>query len=289
MSSGEALPTLAALDGVRADSSPSVDTSRGLLLTVLGEFALPHDGQAWTQTLVTLMERLGVQHKTTRQALARMEQRGWLSRQKLGRRTRWLLTGELRELLELGARRIYDFGQLRKAWDGTWVVLLASIPERERHLRYRMGVGLGWAGFGSVGQGVWISPWSDDEAVVVDLLQRLGVDGTTFRAELGRLGSAPQLAESAWELPQLRLSYERFLDETRSLVAASGDSGVDAAAALTTLVHRWRRFPLLDPDLPDEVLPNDWPQRDAAQRFAELRASLTSEARSWWRRCEAGG
>jgi phenylacetic acid degradation operon negative regulatory protein len=280
------LPTLAALDGVRSDSSPSVDTTRGLLLTVLGEFVLPHAGRAWTQTLVTLMDRLGVRDKATRQALARMEQRDWLAREKVGRQTRWLLTPDLRALLEPGAKRIYEFGQRSQPWDASWVVLLTSVPERERHLRYRMGVGLSWAGFGSIGPGVWISPWREDERFAVELLQQLGVDGTTFRAELGELGAPRSLAAAAWDLPELRRAYERFLDDTATLVRGSA-SGLDAAASLTTLVHSWRRLPLLDPDLPLALLPDDWPRPDAARRFAELRGSLGLAAARWWDATEA--
>lgn len=272
--------------GVRQDTRAGVDTSNGLLLTVLGEFVLPRGGAAWTQTLLALLELLDVRDKAARQSLARMRQRGWLDREKVGRQVRWLLTDRSRALLEPGARRIYRFGQRTPEWDGSWIVVLASVPESERKLRYRMTSGLNWAGFGSLGQGVWISPWLEQEHAAVELLGSLAIDATTFRATLGDLGSPRAIASEAWDLAALRSQYESFLDETRSLVRRPPSDGA-AAAELTLLVHHWRRFPFLDPDLPGPLLPVDWPGPRAARRFAELREVLSAPAGDWWDALEA--
>lgn len=267
--------------GARRDGSGGVDSSRDLLMTVLGEYVLPHDGGAWTQTLVALMELLGVRDKAARQALARMSERGWLQRERVGRQTRWRLTDHAHEVLDTGARRIYGFGRDARPWDGTWLVLLASVPERSRHVRYRMGLGLTWAGFGLIGPGIWLSPWTDHEDGAVELLTALGVDATSFRSELGRLGSGQRLAGTAWDLPVLQARYDQFLADTDPVVEMTLH-GSEAAVQLASLVHRWRRFPFLDPDLPSELLPADWPGRRAALRFAELRATLLPPAYEWW-------
>ncbi|MDY7104790.1 MAG: PaaX family transcriptional regulator C-terminal domain-containing protein [Actinomycetota bacterium] len=273
--------SLAPVLGARRDGSASVDTASGLLMTLMGEFMLPLGGTAWTQTIIGLAERLGVRDKAARQALARTCDRGWLDRERVGRQTRWILTDHATELLEPGAERIYGFGQDRRPWDGSWLMLLASVPERDRNVRYRMGLGLSWAGFGSIGQGIWLSPWVDRESVAVEVLRDLGVEATSFHGSLGQLGDAPDLAGRAWDLPELRGHYERFLDDTDALTGRLPDGG-DAAAELAALVHRWRRFPFLDPDLPDALLPDDWPGPVAARRFADLRASLLAGARTWW-------
>ncbi len=271
---------LAPVLGARRDGSAGVDTTRGLLITALGEYVLPHGCSAWTQTLIALMERLGVRDKSARQSLARLEERGWLERERVGRQTRWSLTELSTELLTAGADRIYTFGQEPRDWDGRWVVLLASVRERDRGARYRMGHGLGWAGFGSIGQGVWVSPWLDQESVAVGLLAELHIEATSFRAELGSLGSGPEVARQAWDLPGLEEQYSDFLGQF-------GSEPHDVVADLALLVHRWRRFPFLDPELPAQLLSNDWPGVIAAARFAEVRASLLPGAFDWWRETEA--
>jgi phenylacetic acid degradation operon negative regulatory protein len=297
-------PTLAPVVGARRDGSASADTSSGLLLSLMGELMLPNEGVAWTQTIIDVLERLDVREKASRQALARMADRGWLARERVGRQTRWSLTDRSRALLVPGAERIYSFGRRPRVWDGRWLVLLASVRETERNVRYRMRVELSWAGFGSIGQGTWLCPWTQQEPTAIEILQRLDVDATSFVARLGGIGSATDLAAAAWDLPELRAAYETFLAETvlgetglddrgvddrgvddRDLDGGSPDHGGPAAAsALVALVHRWRRFPFLDPDLPADLLPAGWPAPAAVRRFADVRADLSPRAQRWWRR-----
>ena len=281
---------LAPVLGANRDGSATAESARGLLITVMGELVLPGGRGAWTQTLIAVMDSLGIRDKATRQALARMEARNWLTRDRVGRRTRWILTDPFAQLLDNGAERIYNFGAEKREWDERWLVLAISVPEADRKLRYRMGNGLNWAGFGSLGHGLWISPWTEQEPVAVDLLERLGVDAVSFRSELGELGSGPLLARRAWDLPALRRQYEEFtelaalLDFDRD---RGGFDGASAAGRLAGLVHEWRRFPFLDPDLPSALLPVDWPSPDAAARFAQQRSMLLPAARDWWTSLES--
>jgi len=262
-------------------TTTTAQNTRSLLTTILGEFVLPTGGAAWTQTLVRALDLVGVREKAARQTIARMHDQGWLDRTRSGRQTRWSLTPATMDMLRLGAERIYGFGQGLHRWDGRWIVVLASVPESDRGARYRMNVGLRWAGFGSLGQGSWLSPWTVQEDAAVKTLADLGINATSFVAELGKLGDGRELSAQAWDLPVLRRRYESFLDETADLSAGETD-GPRAGSELTRLVHRWRQFPFLDPDLPLELLPADWPGPRAAARFSHLRARLLTPATNWW-------
>src|SRR2546421_3858308 len=81
-------------------------SARSLLLTVLGEFVLPRGEPVWTQVLVDVLGRLGVEPKSARQALARTAAEGLLESDRAGRRVRWSLTEQGRRLLSDGAARI---------------------------------------------------------------------------------------------------------------------------------------------------------------------------------------
>lgn len=256
------------------------------MITVLGEFVRPNGGAAWTQTLIDAMELLGVQPKTTRQVLARLADHGWLDRTKEGRRTRWHLTALSGPLLKSGAERIYGFGQSPNDWDHRWLVLLASLPDRDQAMRYRLTTGLNWAGFGSLGQGTWISPWTGHEADAVSVVRAAGVErATSFVAEVGQLGDGAELAARAWDLGSVREHYDEFLEKTSNLGAVSNDA--DAVKQLTMLVHRWRRFPSLDPELPAALLPSDWPGGSAVEMFRSRRDALTPVTARWWADTEA--
>lgn len=93
-------------------------SARSLLLTVFGEYVLPHGRPVWTSTLLHVLGGLGVEEKSARQALHRMSGGGWIRSERAGRRVRWSLTQHGRTLLTEGAERIYSFGRDRESWDG---------------------------------------------------------------------------------------------------------------------------------------------------------------------------
>ncbi len=103
-------------------------SAKALLLTILGEFVLPRDGRAWTQSLVDGLATLGVGERNARQAIARTADQGFIDSERVGRRARWCLTAEGRELLTVGTERIYGFGNDGDEWDEHWLVVLSADP-----------------------------------------------------------------------------------------------------------------------------------------------------------------
>jgi phenylacetic acid degradation operon negative regulatory protein len=241
-------------------------SARSLLLTLLGEYVLPSGGPAWTTAFVDVLGGLGVDPAAARQALARTASAGWLAAERDGRRTRWRLTDAGSQLLSDGARRIYGFAPSSTAWDGRWLVLLASVPERRREARHALRTRLAWAGFGSPAPGVWISANAAAEADAKQVLAGLGLDGeaASFVGPFGGIGSAPELVARAWDLAAVARHYEEFLALVAGLAPAGGPATLLAQARL---VHAWRRMPLIDPQLPAELLPPGWVGARAAEVF----------------------
>ncbi|MGH9058200.1 MAG: PaaX family transcriptional regulator C-terminal domain-containing protein, partial [Acidimicrobiales bacterium] len=105
----------------RAERRPRAGASgRATLMTVLGELVLTGDGTAWTATLVEVLASLGVAEKNARQAIARLADQGFIAKEPAGRRVRWHLSAEGRDLLTTGTERIYGFLDHAAAWDGRW-------------------------------------------------------------------------------------------------------------------------------------------------------------------------
>lgn len=279
---------LAPVLGARKNGTASASSARGLLLTLLGELVLTNDGRAWTQTLIEALKSLDVEEKAARQAIGRIAERGWLQAHKVGRRSRWSLTPDVQGLLEDGASRIYGFGRTEQIWNGEWVLVTASVPERNRAVRYQLTSSMSWAGFGSLGQGWWISPRPEREPEAHDALSEANIsDANSFLARNGSMGEPRELANRAWDLDAVREAYDRFLDLADELERRHDrDTPLDAVRDLIQLVHEWRRFPFLDPDLPAELLPLDWPGERATKRFHELHAAWSPLAQSWWQGAE---
>ena len=144
----------------RWQSRPSEDRPaiRPLLLTLLGEFVFPGRGPVWVRTFVEALDALGYSEGAARQELARSAAAGWLVQERVGRHSRLALSEEMERLLRQGSRRIYGFGLAERAWNGEWLLLQVSVPESRRELRHRLHTRLTWAGFGPLGQGMWVSP-----------------------------------------------------------------------------------------------------------------------------------
>jgi phenylacetic acid degradation operon negative regulatory protein len=256
-------------------------------MTVLGEFVLPRGGPVWTQTLVSALAQFGVEHKSARQALARTAAEGWLASERVGRQVRWSLTPPGQRLLSEGARRIYSFGREDMQWDGRWLLLLVSVPESQRDLRHRVRTQLNWAGFGSPAAGVWISPHASRQPEGQRILTDAGVTSAamSFVASYGDIGSQDMLVARSWDLAALEQRYEDFIDEFTGLDPASGEAALQAQ---TRLVHEWRRFPLLDPRLPAQLLPENWSGAKAAGLFHTRHADWHPAAQRHWEHLTSG-
>jgi len=256
-------------------------SARSLLLTLLGELVLPRDEPVWTQVLIDVLAGLGVESKSARQALARTAAEGLIRSDRAGRRVRWRLTDAGTRLLSDGAERIYGFGRPAPAWDGRWLVLLVSVPETRRRLRHRLRTRLAWAGLGSPAPGVWLTPDPGKEPQVAAVVADLELDSATssFIGPFGAIGAEAEVVRQAWDLGAVESEYEDFLAE---FAEADPQTPGDVLSHQILLVHAWRRFPFLDPELPAELLPEHWAGTRAATRFADLHRRWAAQAQEHW-------
>ncbi|MFL6054797.1 MAG: PaaX family transcriptional regulator [Actinoallomurus sp.] len=213
-------------------------SARGLLFTILGEFVLPCGGSAWTSALIDVLGRLSVEEKASRQALMRTAADGWLSSQRIGRRTCWALTSNAEQLLTEGAERIYGFARIERKWDGRWLLVMARAPETDRPARHLLRTRLTWAGFGGPAPGIWVSTHPDRIGEVECALGQAGLlddDAQIFHAEHAGAGPLATMVRQAWDLEAIEQSYEEFL------LKFGGHATRDPLARLIELVHAWRR------------------------------------------------
>ncbi len=258
-------------------------SAKALLLTVLGEFVLPAGGSVWTSTVIDGLALVGVGERNARQAAARLADQGLIESERVGRSARWRLTDGGRRLLEVGTQRIDSFGASEDEWDGRWLVVLSSGAEGDRAKRQLLRTRLGFAGFGFLNPGTAVSPHPDREAIANEVLASLDPAAVVFVAATGSFVPDREIIERSWDLADLSDRYRAFVAEFGALRPA-GDAATFAAQTL--LVHEWRRFPFADPEIPDELLPERWPGREARAIFDELRAEWSVDGREWFARHE---
>ena len=83
--------------------------------------------------------------------------------------------------------------------------------------------------------------------------------------------SCSSLVGQSWDLVGLDRHYRDF-------IAGFDSADGDPLVRTTELVHAWRRFPFIDPELPGLVLPADWPGPAAAEVFRRRHADWSARA-----------
>ena len=255
---------------------------QNLVITLLGSYVHPHDRTVWSGGLVDLLAEFGFSTGAARVALARLVRRDLLARERAGRHVHYALTERSAKLLEEGDRRIFSLGREPHRAE-LWTVLWHAIPEERRLERARLARRLRFLGFGSAQDGTWISP-HDREREVVALIGELGVAehaGLLLGNPAASLDFRPFVAR-AWDLDELSRRYRAFLSEFGRFTSRRPPDDRHAFVVRTRLVHVFRHFPFLDPELPDELMPAPEYRAQAVALFHELYASLAEPAQRYF-------
>ncbi|HWH29658.1 MAG TPA: PaaX family transcriptional regulator C-terminal domain-containing protein [Mycobacteriales bacterium] len=232
--------------------------------------------------LVRLLAPLGVRSAAVRTAVSRMVRAGWLEGVRLPAGPGYALTDRAQQRLDEAAKRIYRTTE--EDWDGTWHLVVVT-PPHHRTEREHLHAALRYLGYGLLAPTTWVAARPAPE--LDDVLADAGAAGQRFlaAAEL----SARDVVRQAWDLTALAAGYRRFLsDARRALDERPTATAADAFAAQMRLVHSWRQFLKVDPGLPAELLPADWPGTTAAAWFDEQSARLLPAARAFVAACLAG-
>jgi phenylacetic acid degradation operon negative regulatory protein len=254
--------------------------ARSLLFDLWGDYIQHVGGEVWASTLATFVAPFGVSEGALRQALSRMTRQGWLESRKVGARTCYSLTARGRRRIAEASQRVYHPED--RQWDGQWRMLVYSIPESMRASRDDLRRELVWTGFAHLAPGTWISPNPLEEAAN-ELVRRYGIEGYTTLFVSRHLGpTTPQeLVRRCWDLNAIAASYDRFIGHWAPRLRAGVHHLTDQERFVEQieLVHDYRKFLFVDPQLPGELLPHPWRGYDARRLFQEYYAQLLPGAR----------
>jgi phenylacetic acid degradation operon negative regulatory protein len=273
---------------VPVQEKTDMSDTQEMVFTLYGDYIRHRGGEAWIGGLIELLGLFGVSEQAVRSTISRMSRKGWLESRKAGRYSFYSLTPKCLRLLEEGARRIFQ--PRNDPWDGRWHLLTYSIPESKRHLRRRLRKRLLWLGFGALHYATWISP-QDLQAGVAQIADALQARPYMefFAAEHRGFASDEEIVARCWNLKQLNDYYAAFIDrydppfrEHQARLMA-GDSLEPRACFMQRfmLIHEYRSSPYVDPNLPPELLPDDWLGEQAAQLFQQYHDLLAEKAEAY--------
>jgi len=254
-------------------------------MTLLGDYWSGRTEHLPSAALVELLAEFDISEPSARAALNRLTKRSLLVSTKRGRNTYYGLHGRALPLLADTSRRIVAFGtQEARPWDGAWTVAAFSVPEAQRQLRHAIRTRLRWLGFAALYDGLWCSPWNEQDAALAVFSDLGVVSATVMRADIDARSTVEAL--SAWDLDALKEKYLEFEEEFCPRLDDVRRGAMTASRALverTKVMDSWRTFLGDEPDLPAELLPEGWPRSRMRELFVELYDSLAPVAKA---RCQ---
>lgn len=238
---------------------PSIQplTARSVAISTLLGY---HPPALPVSALVKVGELFGIAERTTRVALTRMVADGDVIAE----------DGTYRLSERLVRRQEYQeqsCSPTLEQWEGNWDVAIVTSSARPLAERVALRKNMIGLRFAELREGVWTRP--------ANLLQQF--DGAVAEQCLvfeGRYQDDSALAGTLWDLPAWAAEARRLcteLDAADSLV-----SGFMASAEVL-------RHLLIDPCLPPELLPADWPGDALRKQYAEFNATYAQRLRDYSR------
>jgi phenylacetic acid degradation operon negative regulatory protein len=234
------------------------------------------DGWLPVSLVVRLLAELDVDEAAVRSAISRLKRRDLLVPSRRGGVAGYGLTESAIAILAEGDARIFAPTEPRLA-DG-WLLAVFSVPESERAKRHVLRTELSALGFGACASGVWVAPAHRLELTRASL-ERHGLAAYVDLWHAGYLafGDIVEHAARWWDLNGVRAAYQDFIASNPTDQVAPADPA-SAFGAWVRVLTAWRRLPYLDPGLPVELLPADWPAPAARAVFGVARGRLAQPA-----------
>jgi phenylacetic acid degradation operon negative regulatory protein len=255
-----------------------------LITTVFGDAILPRGGRVSLGSMIQLLQPLGVNERLVRTAVYRLVKEEWLQSEAMGRKTDYMLTPSGRSRFDEASRQIYAADI--PGWDRRWRLILI-LGDMDLRLREPLRRALFWHGFGETSTGSFVHPTADMERVMESLASE-GLQAVlphlmpmvAVNSRAANCATDIDMVQKAWDLSNLALSYEGFVQKyepIREALLAEGQEDVseeDAFLVRTLLIHDVRRLLLRDPQLPESLLPATWPGNRARLLCRDLYRKL---------------
>jgi phenylacetic acid degradation operon negative regulatory protein len=245
-----------------------------LMLNLFGRYLLGRRVVVSSASVIEIFARAGVGEHAARSTLARMVNRGMLTRQRHGRAMYFGLTAQAERILRDGEDRMWRSGAVNQDWDGYWTLLGFSLPESWQRQRHELRSQLTWAGFGPLFNGLWAAP---GRVEVTRLVASLGLESRVkaFYAQAVPGTDIAKMVQENWDLDAVASRYHGFLSRWRG---TDMPRRRDPLAVQLLLASDWLQVIRSDPRLPAEHLPADWPAAKAESLFAELDKTIERPA-----------
>jgi phenylacetic acid degradation operon negative regulatory protein len=243
---------------VRDRNSPAIKplTARSVVLSTLLGY---HPPALPVRDLVRVGSLFGIAERTTRVALTRMVADGDV----VAENGVYRLT---QRLVYRQAQQDESCSPQTRPWTGTWEMAIVTAVSRELAERVSLRKSMTALRLAELREGVWIRP-----ANLVRQPNSVVTSQCVFFES--RPGQQPiELARSLWDLPAWAVEATRLRGEL--------DRATSLRAGFIITAEVLRHL-LIDPCLPAELLPGDWPGNALRDRYAEFSTTYAELLRAY--------
>ena len=251
--------------------------AKSLVMTLFGDAILPHGGALWLGSLIRLLAPFGINDRLVRTSVFRLAEDGWLSGRREGRRSLYTLRESALPRFTRAYKRVYSPTYL--AWPGHWTLVFATTGTLNPQTRSELRKELSWEGFSALSPSVFVHPNPDHETLQ-EILNTYGVRRDVFVTTMAQAEGIdgrplPELVNEYWPLDEISRNYETFIDHFSDLpeLIKKSPAALSPEVAFIIrglLIHEYRRALLHDPQLPIELLPQDWAGKRAYELCRDL-------------------
>ncbi len=271
--------------GEAKDLIDRANRPQSLIITIYGAYSRSLGGWLSSSAIVSLCAELDVDEASVRSALSRFKRRGILISKSQNGIQGYALSPEARKTFELGDTRVLERREAPR--DEGWVLVVFSIPEKNRALRYQLRSRLVRVGFAQVSGGLWIAPRQLTNDVIA-LAKSLKIEPhmSIFSAHHLAFKSTQAVVAEWWDLDGIGELYKSFALTVRPIIRKwftkkiTKPDPLEAFIDYTRVLTNWRHVPYFDPGLPKEYLPKNWPGFPAMDSFFRVHDLLAIPALS---------
>jgi phenylacetic acid degradation operon negative regulatory protein len=257
----------AAVSGRQAELSPQIS----IVCFAIGVAQVRPGAPVAGPVLLSVLADLGVSSSAARSLLLRMRREGWITSERSGRQAHYRLS----PVLSAAEGRLDRHLRGRQPeWNGSFTGVLFSVPERYRSYRDRLRRTAQLLGYVTLRPGLLIAT-TDRYSELVALLPAQPSGSQLLALTLAfSTDDSRRMARQLWDLDGFATRCQKALATADRHTTAAQQAPIRGAEALRAFAAA--TLPLFeatanDPDLPAELLPEDWP---AAQLGAALRRAF---------------
>ena len=250
-------------------SNAGVTTSR-FVYSSLAFFGSRQGGELPGPWFTRALTPLGIEEGAIRQTLWRMERKGSLLVRRDGRVNHYSASAPTVAILDAGTEKILS--PVLSQWNGEWTLVYYQFDGDQRDARDQVRDVLMVEGFAALGPGLYIHP-RDRATRILGAVDAMGLADhvQAFRGPRKGAGPDDRFARSLWDLSGIADRYRRFLDRFSTLgEQTDAIDPLEAFGLRFALVIEYLEVAWDDPELPPELLPDDWPGVTARRLAKEL-------------------